>query len=172
MIRSVVLHSLLFCRHGEQPPGRASQRILRICRSSVSLSYRVMPSYLVCPWSFSPCTDHKPGPSLSTHRQHPASCCHCHCHCHSHSHYILSQTAAAAAAAEHAVVDAASPHRSWRICSATRCRRQLPPVASWMASSAEHARRVTACSALFAFQIVRARASNAKRPSVALILQS
>ena len=31
VMRSVVLHSRLFCRHGEQPPGRASHLILRTC---------------------------------------------------------------------------------------------------------------------------------------------
>jgi hypothetical protein len=38
VIRSVVVHSVLFCSQGEQPPGLASHRILRICGKVFSSS--------------------------------------------------------------------------------------------------------------------------------------
>lgn len=176
MMRSVVLHSLLFCRHGEHPPGRASQRILRICRVSHGQSTSVstaqpqppMPASLVCTTRSSlPCTGRTPGLFSLTRRRHLASCCRLR----RWGRHVRTLSPAAAAAdvgctdGGHA---AAGQHRSWRSCSATRRCRQPPPAALWMASSAEHARRVN-CSALF---VVYARTGNARRRPVALILRS
>lgn len=61
VMRSVVLHSVLFCRHGEHPPGRASHRIFltynEICQYS-----NVRQASLR---SHTPCTDRRPVQSLS-----------------------------------------------------------------------------------------------------------
>jgi hypothetical protein len=71
VMRSVVRHSVLFCAHGEQPPGCGSQRIFLICARGEGVSEGVpsMGGWTQCLMhqtaalggSHAPCTCRRPG---------------------------------------------------------------------------------------------------------------